>query len=110
MLAFGTSVIRLADIARHGGRADAVRELWPLIARLEARVAAGHTEPETMRLLTQARVCFGVALGHLLPEEQLATAARWTGRALRIALEIKILARIILARIILWSFLIVRAS
>ena len=28
---------------------------------------------------------FGVALGHLLPEEQLATAARWTGRALRIA-------------------------
>ncbi len=28
---------------------------------------------------------FGVALGHLLPDEQLATAARWTGRALRIA-------------------------
>jgi len=63
-------VIRLADIARHGGRAaDAVSELWPLITRLEARIAAGHAEPETMRLLAQARVSFGVALGHLLPEE-----------------------------------------
>jgi hypothetical protein len=30
-------------------------------------------------------VSLGVALGHLLPEERLATAARWTGRALRIA-------------------------
>jgi hypothetical protein len=89
MLAFGTSVIPLADIARHGGRAaDAVSELWPLITRLEARVAAGHAELETMRLLAQARVSFGVALGHLLPEEQLATAARWTGRALRIAWDL----------------------
>jgi transcriptional regulator with XRE-family HTH domain len=89
MLAFGTSVIRLADIARHSGRAaEAVSELWPLIARLEARIAAGHVEPETMRLLARARVSFGVALGHLLPEEQLATAARWTGRALRIAWDL----------------------
>ena len=86
MLAFGTSVIRLADIARHSGRAaDAVNELWPLITRLEARVVGGHAEPETMRLLARARVSFGVALGHMLPEERLATAARWTGRALRIA-------------------------
>jgi transcriptional regulator with XRE-family HTH domain len=86
MLAFGASVIRLADVARQGGRAaDAVDELWPLITRLEARVAAGHAEPEAMRLLAQAQVSFGVALGNLLPEEQLATAARWTGRALRIA-------------------------
>ena len=86
MLAFGSSVIRLADIARHSGRAaDAVSELWPLITRLGTRVAAGHAEAETMRLLAQARVSFGVALGHLLPEERLATAARWTGRALRIA-------------------------
>jgi hypothetical protein len=38
-----------------------------------------------MRLLAQARLSFGVALGHLLPEDQLATAARWTGRALSIA-------------------------
>jgi hypothetical protein len=86
MLAFGSSVIRLADIARHSGRAaDAVSELWPLITRLETRVAAGYAEHETMRLLAQARVSFGVALGHLMPEERLATAARWTGRALRIA-------------------------
>jgi transcriptional regulator with XRE-family HTH domain len=89
MLAFGTSVIRLADIARHSGRAaEAVSELWPLIARLEARIAAGLAEPETMRLLARACVSFGVALGHLLPEERLATAARWTGRALRIAWDL----------------------
>ena len=89
MLAFGTSVIRLADIARHSGRAaEAVSELWPLIARLEARIAAGLAEPETMRLLARARVSFGVALGHLLPDERLATAARWTGRALRIAWDL----------------------
>jgi hypothetical protein len=89
MLAFGASVIRLADVARQGGRAaDAASELWPLITRLEARIAAGHAEPGAMRLLAQAQVSFGVALGHLLPEEQLATAARWTGRALRIAEDI----------------------
>ena len=89
MLAFGASVIRLADIARHGGRAaEAVSELWPLITRLEARIAAGHAEPEAVRLLAQARVSFGVALGHLLPEEQMATAARWTGRALRLAWDL----------------------
>jgi transcriptional regulator with XRE-family HTH domain len=86
MLAFGTSVIRLAQIARHSGRAgEAVSELWPLITRLEARLAAGHAGPEAMSLLAQARMSFGVALGHLLPDERLATAARWTGRALRIA-------------------------
>jgi transcriptional regulator with XRE-family HTH domain len=86
MLAFGTSVIRLASTARQAGRtAEAISELWPLVTRLEARVAAGYAEPETMRLLAQARVSLGVALGHLLPDERLATAARWTGRALRIA-------------------------
>ena len=89
MLAFGTSVIRLADIARHGGRAaEAASELWPLITRLEARIATGHAEPEAVRLLAQARVSFGVTLGHLLPEEQMATAARWTGRALRLAWDL----------------------
>ncbi|MGH3221296.1 MAG: helix-turn-helix domain-containing protein [Streptosporangiaceae bacterium] len=86
MLAFGTSVIRLAQIARHSGRAgEAVSELWPLITRLEARAAAGYAEPQAMRLLAEARVSLGVALGHLLPDERLASAARWTGRALRIA-------------------------
>ena len=86
MLAFGTSVIRLAAIARRSGRAaEAVSELWPMVTRLEARVAAGYAEPEAMSLLARARMSLGVALGHLLPDEQLATAARWTGRALRIA-------------------------
>jgi transcriptional regulator with XRE-family HTH domain len=86
MLQFGMSVIRLAGVARHSGRAaEAVSELWPLITRLESRAAAGYAEPQAMSLLAQARVSFGVALGHLLPEERLATAARWTGRALRVA-------------------------
>ena len=86
MLQFGSSVIRLAGIARHSGRAaEAVSELWPLITRLEARAAAGYAEPQAMSLLAQARVAFGVALGHLLPDERLATAASWTGKALRIA-------------------------
>jgi len=89
MLEFGASVVRLADLARGSGRpADAVSELWPLITRLEARVTAGHADLEVMRLLTLARVSFGVALGHLLPEERVATAARWTGRALRIAWDL----------------------
>jgi len=86
MLAFGTSIVRLAATARRAGRAaEAVTELWPLVTRLEARVAAGYAEPETMRLLALARMSLGVTLGHLLPDERLATAARWTGRALRIA-------------------------
>lgn len=89
MLAFGASVIRLAEVARHEGRAaEAVGELWPLIARLDARLADGYAEPGTVRLLVQARVSFGVALGHLLPEEQMATAARWTGRALHLAQDL----------------------
>ena len=86
MLQFRVSAIRLAEVARHSGRAaEAVSELWPLIVRLEARIASGHREREVLLLLTQARVSFGVALGHLLPEERLATAAHWTGKALRLA-------------------------
>jgi transcriptional regulator with XRE-family HTH domain len=89
MLAFGASVVRLAELARYGGRAaEAVSELWPLITRPEARVTDGRADPDVMRLLAQARVSFGVALGDLLPEERLATAARWTGRALRVALDL----------------------
>lgn len=40
MLQFGDSTVRLADIARQAGRAvEAVNELWPLVARLEARAS-----------------------------------------------------------------------
>jgi transcriptional regulator with XRE-family HTH domain len=86
MCQFGDSTIRLAEIARQAGRAvEAVNELWPLVARLEARAAEGHTERETLVLLGQARVALGVSLGTVLPEERLATAARWTGKALAIA-------------------------
>jgi transcriptional regulator with XRE-family HTH domain len=86
VLALGASVIRLATLARHSGQAaTAAGELWPLITRLESRVASGRTEPAAMSLLAQAQVSFGVTLGHLLPEERMAIAARWTGRGLRIA-------------------------
>jgi transcriptional regulator with XRE-family HTH domain len=89
MLACGASVVRLAELARYCGRAaDAVSELWPLITRLEARAADGRADPDVMRLLAEARVSFGVALGDLLPEERLATAARWTGRALGVAWDL----------------------
>ncbi|HET9142981.1 helix-turn-helix domain-containing protein [Actinophytocola sp.] len=86
MVQFGDSTIRLAEIARQAGRAvDAVNELWPLIARLEARAAEGHIERDILALLGQARVALGVSLGTILPEERLSTAARWTGKALIIA-------------------------
>jgi hypothetical protein len=38
-----------------------------------------------MILLARARAELGVSLGYILPEERLASAVRWTGRALRIA-------------------------
>jgi transcriptional regulator with XRE-family HTH domain len=86
MLQFGDSVVRLADTARQSGHATtAVDELWPLVARLEARIADGHTEREVLVLLAHARVGLGAALGHILPEERLPTAARWTGKGLAIA-------------------------
>jgi len=86
MLQFGDSVVRLAELARRSGRAvDAVNELWPLIARLEACVAEGRSDRDMSVLLAQARVAFGTSLGHVLPEERLSTAARWTGKALQVA-------------------------
>ncbi|MFI5537542.1 helix-turn-helix domain-containing protein [Nocardia sp. NPDC051900] len=86
MLQFGDSTIRLAEIARQSGHAvEAVNELWPLVARLEARAAEGRMERDSLILLAQARVALGVSLGTVLPEERLASAARWTGQAVRIA-------------------------
>ncbi|MFF7092835.1 helix-turn-helix domain-containing protein [Streptomyces rubradiris] len=76
MLQFGESTVRLAEIARQSGHAsEAVAELWPLVARLEARVEDGHTEREVLHLLARARAGLGVALGNVLPEERLSTAA-----------------------------------
>jgi transcriptional regulator with XRE-family HTH domain len=86
MLQFGESTIRLAAIARQSGHgAEAVNELWPLVSRLESRVADGHVERDVMRLLARARAELGVSLGYVLPEERLVSAARWTGSALRLA-------------------------
>jgi transcriptional regulator with XRE-family HTH domain len=86
MFQFADSTIRLAEIARRSGNAvDAVNELWPLIARLEARAATGRSERDVAVLLVHARVAFGTSLGHILPEERPASAAYWTGKALRTA-------------------------
>lgn len=86
MLQFGDSTIRLAEIARQSGCVvDAVNELWPLVARLEARAAEGHTERDMLILLGHGRAALGVSLGNVLPEERLAAAARWTGKALLVA-------------------------
>ncbi|WP_269859578.1 hypothetical protein [Streptomyces sp. RPT161] len=86
MLQFGESTVRLAEIARQSGHASgAVAELWPLVVRLEARIEDGHTEREALRLLARARVGLGVALGNVLPEERLSTAAHWTAKSLEIA-------------------------
>jgi transcriptional regulator with XRE-family HTH domain len=86
MLQFGESTIRLAIIARQAGHgAEAVNELWPLVTRLETRVADGHIERDVLLLLARARAELGVSLGYVLPEERLVSAARWTGRALWLA-------------------------
>ncbi|MFJ8490025.1 hypothetical protein ACIRBZ_16895 [Streptomyces sp. NPDC094038] len=86
MLQFGESTVRLAEIGRQSGHAsEAVSELWPLVARLEARVDDGHTERDVLHLLARARVGLGVALGNVLPEERLATAGHWTAKGLEIA-------------------------
>jgi transcriptional regulator with XRE-family HTH domain len=86
MMQFADSVLSLADVARQTGRADnAINELWPLVARLEARAADGFVDRASLALLGKARASLGIALGTLLPEERLATAAKWTGQALVIA-------------------------
>lgn len=86
MLQFGESTIRLAILARQAGHgAEAVNELWPLVTRLETRLADGQTERDVLHLLARARAELGVSLGYVLPEERLPAAARWTGRALWLA-------------------------
>ncbi len=86
MLQFGYSTLRLATLARQSGQgAAAVNEIWPLVARLEARAADGMVDHDMLLLLARARAELGVSLGYVLPEERFAFAAKWTGRALRIA-------------------------
>ena len=86
MVAFAESTIRLAELARSAGRAaEAVNELWPLVARLEARTAEGHLEQATLTVLGQAWVSLGVSLGTVLPDERLWVAARWTAKGLTAA-------------------------
>lgn len=83
MVQFGTSTVRLAEVARQCGHAaEAVAELWPLVARLEAHARSGSTERDVLRLLAHARLSLGTALGNVLPEERLATAAHWTAKSL----------------------------
>ncbi|WP_181012442.1 MULTISPECIES: helix-turn-helix transcriptional regulator [unclassified Streptomyces] len=83
MVQFGASTVRLAEVARQCGHAaEAVAELWPLVARLEARARGGSTERDVLRLLADARLSLGTALGNVMPEERLATAAHWTAKSL----------------------------
>jgi transcriptional regulator with XRE-family HTH domain/predicted negative regulator of RcsB-dependent stress response len=86
MLQFGYSTLRLAALARRSGHGTAaVNELWPLVARLEARGEQGMLDHDLLTLLARARAELGVSLGYVLPEERLASAARWTGKALQVA-------------------------
>ena len=86
MVAFAESTIRLAELARSAGRpAEAVNELWPLVARLEARATEGHLEQATLTVLARAWVSLGVCLGTVLPEERLQVATRWTAKGLTAA-------------------------
>jgi hypothetical protein len=86
MVSFAQAVIRLADLARAGGRAtEAVNELWPLVARLEARAAEGNLEADTLRVLGRAWVSLGISLGTVLPEERLNVAAQWTAKGVAAA-------------------------
>lgn len=89
ILLLGTSVVRLARTAREAGRAvRALEELQPLVAALELRVQQGKADRGALRLLAAAYVELGVALGDILPEEHLGSAARWTGAGASIAEEL----------------------
>jgi len=86
MVSFAQAVIRLADLARAAGRAaEAVNELWPLVARLETRAADGHLEADTLRVLGHAWTSLGISLGTILPEERLNVAAQWTAKGVAAA-------------------------
>lgn len=86
MLDFAQAVIRLAGIARAAGQAaEAVNELWPLVARLEARAAEGHLEAGTLAVLGQAWTSLGTSLGAILPEERLNVAVQWTAKGVAAA-------------------------
>ncbi|HUY51793.1 MAG TPA: helix-turn-helix domain-containing protein [Streptosporangiaceae bacterium] len=86
MVSFAQAVIRLADLARRAGRAaEAVNELWPLVARLEARAAEGHLEADTLGVLGQAWISLGISLGTILPEERLTVATQWTAKGVAAA-------------------------
>jgi transcriptional regulator with XRE-family HTH domain len=86
MIALAESTIRLADLARAGGRAaEAVNELWPLVARLQARAVEGRLEADTLAVLARAWTSLGVCLGTVLPEERLHVAVAWTAKAVAAA-------------------------
>jgi hypothetical protein len=83
MCQFAQSTLRLAEVARHAGRPmEAVRELWPLVARLDSYSATSPADSGVLTLLAGGCLALGTALGDILPEEQLMLSARWTRRAL----------------------------
>ena len=86
LVALAGSAVRLADLARAGGRAaGAVGELWPVVSRLEAHAAQGRLEADTLAVLARAWVSLGTCLGTVLPEERLGVAVGWTGKGVAAA-------------------------
>ena len=66
------SVIRLSQVVRETGRADAaVHELWPLTLRLETQAEQDKSNARLLLMLASAQAMLGILLGDLLPEEEL---------------------------------------
>lgn len=88
LIEIAPSIIRLSQIVRENGRADAaVNELWPLILRLEALVAQDNSIPRLSLALAAAQATLGVILGDLLPEEALWISVHFFKKAVAIADE-----------------------
>lgn len=66
------SVIRLADTARTAGQPErAIRELHPLIIRLNAAVQRSPADRSLIHAAAEARTALGTCLGDVLPRERL---------------------------------------
>lgn len=82
------SVIRLSQVVRENGRADAaVNELWPLILRLDVLAAQDTGNSRLFLTLAAAQAMLGVILGDLLPEEGLWISVHFFKKAVAIADE-----------------------
>ena len=82
------SVIRLSQSVRENGRADvAVKELWPLILRLDGLALQDKSHPHLLLTLATAQATLGIILGDLLPEEALWISVHFFKKAVAIVDE-----------------------